>query len=140
MLRERRQQQEKEEDEIVRNDITVLSIYDKKKMKRNPVNNTFNLIGRAFTVMILYTMMNSKNIRFNRLLESIDGIGPKTFSKRLREMEQNGLIQRKIYHERPIRIEYSLTEKGMATKPILQEMAAFSIKYCAKDIFKNEKS
>ena len=109
-------------------------------MKRNPVNNTFNLIGRAFTVMILYTMMNSENIRFNRLLESIDGIGPKTFSKRLREMEQNGLIQRKIYHERPIRIEYSLTEKGRATKPILQEMAAFSIKYCAKDIFKNEKS
>ncbi|MGB8936154.1 MAG: hypothetical protein WCC17_13720 [Candidatus Nitrosopolaris sp.] len=87
MLSERHQQQEKEEDEIVRTDITVLSMYDKKKMKRNPVNNTFNLIGRAFTVMILYTMMNSENIRFNRLLESIDG-GPKTFSKRLREMEQ----------------------------------------------------
>ncbi|MGB6594112.1 MAG: winged helix-turn-helix transcriptional regulator, partial [Candidatus Nitrosopolaris sp.] len=92
MLSERRQQQEKEENEIVGTDITVLSMYDKKKMKRNPVNNTFNLIGRAFTVMILYTMMNSENMRFNRLLESIDGIGPKTFSKRLREMDQNGLI------------------------------------------------
>ena len=55
-------------------------------------------------------------------------------------MEKNGLINRKIYHERPIRIEYYLTEKGKALKPVLDQMAAFSIQYCANDIFKDGKS
>jgi DNA-binding HxlR family transcriptional regulator len=76
-----------------------LELYDKKKMKRNPINNTFNLIGKPFTIMILHTMMNCKDIRFNLLLKSIDRIGSKTLSKRLREMEQNGLIERKIIPE-----------------------------------------
>jgi DNA-binding HxlR family transcriptional regulator len=49
------------------------------------------------------------------------------------------LIQRKVYPETPIRIEYNLTEKAMALKPILEQMAAFSMRYCAKDVFKDGK-
>ena len=54
-------------------------------------------------------------------------------------MEKNSLIQRKIYHEIPIRIEYYLTEKGKALKSILYQMAAFSVQYYAKDIFEDGK-
>jgi DNA-binding HxlR family transcriptional regulator len=54
-------------------------------------------------------------------------------------MEKNGLIHRKIYHETPIRIEYYLTEKGKALKSILDQTAAFSVQYCAKDVFKDGK-
>jgi DNA-binding HxlR family transcriptional regulator len=59
---------------------------------------------------------------------------------RLKEMEKNGLIYRKIYNETPIRIEYYLTEKGKALKSVLDQMAGFSAQYCAKDIFKDGKS
>jgi DNA-binding HxlR family transcriptional regulator len=83
-------------------------------------------------------MLNNQT-RFNQFIQSIEGINPKTLSIRLKEMEKNSLIQRKIYHEIPIRIEYYLTEKGKALKSIPDQMAAFSVQYCAKDIFEDGK-
>ena len=55
------------------------------------------------------------------------------------EMEKDGLIQRKVYVESPVRIEYHLTEKGRAMKPILEQMAVFSMRYCPRDVFKDGK-
>ena len=55
-------------------------------------------------------------------------------------MEKTGLIKRKVYsHETPVRIEYYLTQKGLALQPILDMMAAYSMQYCSKDIFKDAK-
>jgi DNA-binding HxlR family transcriptional regulator len=55
-------------------------------------------------------------------------------------MERFGLIKRKVYsHETPTRIEYYPTEKGLALQPILDMMAAYSMKYYSKDIFKDAK-
>ena len=109
------------------------------QMKCCPVDNTFKIMGKKFTVHILRNIVMLKQTRFNQFLESIEGINPKTLSVRLREMEKSGLISRKIYPETPIRIEYTVTEKGNALTPILEQMAAFSIKYCCQDIFKDGK-
>jgi DNA-binding HxlR family transcriptional regulator len=105
-------------------------------MKKCPLDITFKLIGKKFTVLILRNMM-SKQTRFNQFIESIEGINPKTLSTRLKEMEKNGLIRRKIYHETPVRIEYYLTERGIELKSILDQMVIFSTKYCANDVFKD---
>lgn len=110
-----------------------------KNTIRCPINNTFQIIGKKFTVLILRNMLYLNQIRFNRLLNSIEGINAKTLSIRLKEMENDGLIRRKIYNESPIRIEYEMTEKGMALEPILEQMSAFSMKYFPKEIFKNGK-
>ena len=110
-----------------------------ENMKCCPVDNTFRVVGKKFPVLILRDMMNSHKSRFNQFLESVEGINPKTLSVRLREMEKNGLIQRKVFPETPIRIEYYITEKGKALKPILEQMAAFSIQYCCEDVFKDGK-
>jgi DNA-binding HxlR family transcriptional regulator len=108
-------------------------------MKNCPLDITSKLIGKKFTVLILRNMM-SKQTRFNQFIESIDGINPKTLSTRLKEMEKNGLIRRKIYHETPIRIEYYLTKKGLELKSILDQMVIFSARYCANNVFKDGKS
>lgn len=108
-------------------------------MKCCPIDNTFSMIGKKFTVHILRNMTQLGQTRFNQFLESIDGINPKTLSARLREMERNGIIQRNVYPGMPVRIEYSVTKKGRALKPILDQMAAFSMRYCAKDVFKDGK-
>jgi DNA-binding HxlR family transcriptional regulator len=113
-------------------------MYRMEGMKRCPVDNTSKLIGKKFTTLIIRNMMSNQT-RFNQFIDSIQGMNPKTLSTRLKEMEKNGLIHRKIYHERPIRIEYYLTEKGKALKPVLDQMAAFSTQYCANDIFKDGK-
>ena len=83
-------------------------------------------------------MMRDKT-RFNQFLDSIEGINPKILSARLKEMEKSGLIRRKICStETPVRIGYFLTEKGSALKSILNQMATFSMRHCAK-VFKDRK-
>jgi DNA-binding HxlR family transcriptional regulator len=113
---------------------------DYVKMKACPIENTFKIIGKKFTVLILRNMINGKHNRFNQLLNSIKEGNPKTLTIRLREMEKSGLIKRKVYyHETPVRIEYNSTEKALALQPILDMMAAYSMKYCSKDVFKDAK-
>ncbi len=118
----------------------IINPSNNSAMKCCPINNTFKLIGKKFTVLILRNMINGKQSRFNQLLNSIEKSNPKTLSTRLREMERLGLIKRKVYsHEIPIRIEYYPTQKALALQPILDMMAAYSMKYCSKDVFKDAK-
>ena len=118
----------------------IINPSENSAMKCCPINNTFKLIGKKFTVLILRNMINGKQSRFNQLLNSIEKSNPKTLSTRLREMERLGLIKRKVYsHEIPIRIEYYPTQKALALQPILDMMAAYSMKYCSKDVFKDAK-
>ena len=84
-------------------------------------------------------MIHRDHKRFNQFLE-IEDINAKVLSARLKEIEKDGLIERKIYPDKPVRIEYTITEKGRALAPILDQMSAFSMKYCAKDIFKDGKA
>ena len=108
-------------------------------MKECPINHTFKLVGKKFTMLIIRNMIHRDHKRFNQLLE-IEDINAKVLSARLREMEEDGLIERKIYPEKPVRIEYTITEKGRALAPILDQLSAFSMRYCAKDIFKDGKT
>ena len=108
-------------------------------MKACPINITFKMIGKKFTVHILRNMTKLVQTRFNEFLSSSEGINPKTLSARLREMEKNGIIEKRIYPGTPVRIEYSITKKGMGLNPVLEAMATFSMKYCAKDVFKDGK-
>lgn len=109
------------------------------QIKRCPVYNTFRIIGKKFTLLIIRDMMYKNKTRFNEFLETVEEINPKTLSARLREMEKDGLIRRKIYHERPVRVEYVLTEKGKALRPILEQMSEFSFRYCPRDVFRDGK-
>ncbi len=102
-----------------------------------PVFNTFNIIGKKFSLLILRNMLYVKQKRFNEFLNSIEEINPKTLSIRLKEMEKDGLIKRHVYHETPVRIEYYLTQKGKELQPIMEQMALFSVKYCCDQIFDN---
>ena len=115
-----------------------INLWDMKGMKCCPIDNTFKLIGKKFTVLIIRDMMKNKT-RFNQFLDSIEGINPKILSARLKEMEKTGLIKRKVYSEIPVRVEYFLTEKGTGLKSILDQMASFSIQYCSRDVFKGGK-
>lgn len=88
---------------------------------------------------ILRNMTQLGQSRFNEFLDSIEGINPKTLSARLREMEKNDIIERSVFPGTPVKIEYTITKKGKALKPILEQMAAFSMQYCPKDVFKDGK-
>ena len=110
-----------------------------EQMKCCPIDNTFKIVGKKFTIHILRNMIFLNQTRFVQFLESVEGINPKTLSVRLREMEKSGLIKRSVYPDTPIRVEYTITEKGKALKPIIMQMAAFSMKYCSCVVFKDGK-
>ena len=108
-------------------------------MKCCPIDNTFKIIGKKFTVHIIRNMAIMGQTRFNQLLDNIEDSNPKTLSARLKEMEKANLISRTVYDEVPIRVEYKLTKKGEDLTGILGQMAAFSMKHFSKEIFKDGK-
>ena len=107
-----------------------------ENVRQCPINFTSQVIGRKFTSVILRNMIYLNQKRFNEFL-TIQGINPKTLSLRLKEMQRNGIIGRKVYAETPIKIEYFLTEKGSALQPVLEQMMEFSMRYYASEIFKD---
>ena len=104
-----------------------------------PIDNTFKIIGKKFTIHIIRNMAMQGQTRFNQMLDSIEDANPKTLSARLKEMEKAGLISRNVYDEGPIRVEYKVTKKGTDLQGILDQMAAFSMKHYSKEIFKDGK-
>ena len=108
-------------------------------LKCCPIDNTFKIIGKKFTVHIIRDIAMRGQTRFNQFLDSIEGANPKTLSARLKEMEKAGLITRQVYDEVPIRVEYNLTKKGKDLQGILDQMAAFSMKHYSKKVFKDGK-
>jgi DNA-binding HxlR family transcriptional regulator len=89
--------------------------------KNCPVERTVNAIGGKWTLLILRDLFEGTR-RFGEIRASLKGISPKTLTDKLRELENGGIIQRKIYAEVPPRVEYSLTRRGQSLKKIFDAM------------------
>lgn len=76
------------------------------------------LLGRRWTGVIIYMLLHKPH-RFNELLTSIPGISDRLLTERLRELEENGLVERVVIPESPVRVEYRLTEAGRAAQEIV---------------------
>ena len=66
-----------------------------------------------WTVEIIVALSRARSLRFNEMRDQLAGISGRTLSQRLKDLEEQGLVARRIHDERPVRIEYSLTKKGM---------------------------
>ena len=97
-----------------------------------PVETTLMLIGDKWKVLILRDLMDGTN-RFGELKKSIGTVSQKVLTAQLRDMEEKGLLTRKVYAEVPPRVEYTLTETGYSLKPILDSMWAWGTDYKAKN-------
>jgi len=109
------------------------------RMSGCPIEVSFKILGQKFMILILRDLILFGKKRFSDLLESVDGINRKTLSRRLKELENGGMIKRKVYTENPIRAEYLITRKGRMLRPILEQMAAFSLSYCSESVFEDKK-
>ena len=97
-----------------------------KDLPACPVETTLTLIGDKWKVLILRDLMPGTK-RFGELKKSIGSVSQKVLTAQLRDMEQSGLVNRKVYAEVPPRVEYSLTELGQSLKPILDAMQHLSL-------------
>ncbi len=99
-----------------------------KELPACPVETTLMLIGDKWKVLILRDLMPGTK-RFGELKKSIGNVSQKVLTAQLRDMEEKGLINRKVYAEVPPRVEYSLTELGKSLNPILDAMRVWGENY-----------
>jgi DNA-binding HxlR family transcriptional regulator len=86
-----------------------------------PVTATMQLIGGKWKLLIMYLIVNDIN-RFGKMGMMLKGISKQMLTSQLRELENDGIVERKIYPEIPPRVEYFLTEKGRSLLPIIEAM------------------
>ena len=89
-----------------------------EKLPACPVETTLTLISDKWKVLILRDLLPGTK-RFGELKKSIGHVSQKVLTAQLRQMEQSGLVNRKVYAEVPPKVEYSLTDVGYSLKPIL---------------------
>ncbi len=99
-----------------------------KELPPCPVETTLMMIGDKWKVLIIRELLPGTK-RFNEIHRSIDGVSQKVLTQKLREMESDGLLKRKVYAEVPPRVEYSLTDLGMSLRPILDAMEGWGNAY-----------
>ncbi|MCH5297672.1 MAG: helix-turn-helix transcriptional regulator [Ruminococcus sp.] len=92
------------------------------KLEETGFNYTMSLIQGKYKMFILYTLMEFEIVRFNEMQKYIGSITYKTLSSTLKQLEADGLVNRKEYSQIPPKVEYSLTEKGKSLIPILDNM------------------
>lgn len=85
------------------------------------VAKTLKVIGSKWTMLLLHNLFEGKK-RFGELQRALPGISPKTLSQRLQELEQEGIIVKKVYAEVPLHVEYSLTEKGASLSGVFKSL------------------
>jgi DNA-binding HxlR family transcriptional regulator len=94
-----------------------------------PVALTLDLIGERWTILLLRDLLLHGPRRFADFQASLPGLPPNTLSGRLKALEDHGLLRRELYSERPLRVEYVLTEKGRSLGPIVKAMRDWGIKH-----------
>jgi DNA-binding HxlR family transcriptional regulator len=93
-----------------------------------PVTATLEVIGGKWKMLIIHLINNDIN-RFGKMSMIMKDISKQMLTTQLRDLERDGLINRKIYPEIPPRVEYSLTEKGKALIPVLSAMKDWGLTY-----------
>jgi len=78
-----------------------------------PLKGVIDVISKKWALLIINAIGNYGTLRFNRLMEELHGISPKTLSDTLKDLQAEGLIKRESFAEIPPRVEYSLTKDGI---------------------------
>ncbi len=91
----------------------------------------FTLLGRPWTGMIIRTLLSGPK-RSKEILESIPSISSRVLHQRLSELEDEGIVERTIYQEKPVRVEYGLTEMGRTLGPAMDEIQKWADRWCSE--------
>jgi DNA-binding HxlR family transcriptional regulator len=89
-----------------------------------PLEGIIDIISKKWALLIINSIGNYGSLRFNKLMEELHGISPKTLADTLKQLQSEGLLRRESFAEIPPHVEYSLTEDGRglreAVVPILK--------------------
>lgn len=93
-----------------------------------PVTNVLDLFGDKWSLLVVRDLFLGKT-RYGDFAQSPEGIPTNILADRLKKLERAGVVERKVYCEKPARYEYELTGKGRDLLPILEAMADWATKH-----------
>ncbi|AZR97775.1 winged helix-turn-helix transcriptional regulator [Streptococcus suis] len=93
-----------------------------------PFVTTQSVLSGKWSILLLHHIEEGP-IRFNEMHRRLTGISQATLTKQLRQLEDDGLITRKVYAQVPPKVEYELSEIGQEFKMVLQQIEVFGDKY-----------
>src|SRR5438874_13063112 len=90
--------------------------------------HAIQLLGKRWTGLLLDALMEGPR-RFCELTSTVEGLSDRVLSDRLRELEVEGIVERIVYPQIPVRVEYRLTEKGRDLKSVVQSIHTWAEKW-----------
>src|ERR1700761_9434432 len=93
-----------------------------------PFTRAIGTIGNKWKPIII-NVISTRSIRFGQLDAIVPHISRKVLTEQLKELEEDGLLERLAFKELPPRVEYKLSEKGVAFLPILEAIKEWNLKY-----------
>ena len=97
-----------------------------------PIARTLDIVGDRWTLLIVRDLFLGRT-RFSQFLASSPGLPTKLLSDRLQKLERQGLIERSVYSQHPLRAEYRLTEEGRSLAPVIQAIVDWGLEHCFQD-------
>lgn len=88
------------------------------------------LLTGKWALLIMYHL-SQKTMRFNELQRALPRLTQATLAKQLHKMQENGLIERRVYNQIPPKVEYSLSQLGKDFEPVLQAVGVWGQEYIA---------
>lgn len=92
-----------------------------------PIRNVVARFGNKWSLLVLVVLSENDTLRFSGLGRQIPDISSKVLSATLNTLEADGLIDRKVYPEVPLRVEYSLTDTGKSLIPIIHQLTDWAL-------------
>ena len=117
-------------------------LLDRDKVQQCPkhyvmaLTDTLNVMNGKWKLPIIASLLHGKT-RFKDLQDNIDKITPRMLSKELKELEINGIVERKVYDQTPVLIEYVLTESGKSITSVIDSMIDWGMLHRAEAIKSN---
>ncbi|MEM1322764.1 MAG: helix-turn-helix domain-containing protein [Bacteroidota bacterium] len=102
------------------------------KLYYNPVEFAMDRIGGTWKMPILWRLKD-KVMRYSELRRNIPHITDKMLTSQLRQLEAEGFIHREVYPVVPPKVEYSITEKGRTTIPVIETIRNYGLELMAKE-------
>ena len=93
-----------------------------------PAERAIYFLGGKWKIIILFTLYNNKKVRFNELKKVLKTIPQRMLSNQLKELETDGIVNRKVHQVVPPKVEYSLTDFGLSVIPILKSFSDWNRK------------
>ena len=84
-----------------------------------PLEGIVSVISKKWALQIIAEIGNHQKLRFNKIMDNLGKISPKSLTDRLKELETAGLITREVFAEIPPRVEYSLTQDGLELRRLI---------------------